>query len=50
MFSTAVLVFCAIIAAFQSSDHILNISIKVTAAGLAAWAAMHASVYWGLVQ
>lgn len=50
MFSTAVLMFFSVVAAFQNATGWLNISIKLTAAGLAGWAAMHAAPYWGLVQ
>lgn len=49
MFSTAVLLFCSFFAAFQQSGHWLNLTIKISAAGLAGWAAMHAAAYWGLV-
>lgn len=50
MFSTAVLAFCSIVAAFQTRKGWLNMGIKFGATGLAGWAAMHAAVYWGFVQ
>lgn len=50
MFSTVVLLFCSTIAAFQKTSDWLNIGTKFGAAGLAAWAAMHAAAYWGFVQ
>lgn len=50
MFSTAVLAFCSIVAAFQNTSNWLNIVIKFSAAGLAAWASPHVAVYWGFAQ